>query len=216
MNALVLSVSVIATSMRLITSLTLENGSDVPRTVQSHLRYGQEDAIIQSRRRHLSDNYYNDAESYVDTNDNIYIDDDDRYDQNGSGSDSTLSTIVNEAETEMYTIYENPPSEWSLTEWKIFSAIVAVSLTILICCAAMCIRCCCGSDKSEKYEEPYKSFEEYSTCSSDDSTVGPARRNRRQMQNRPTRKQSKSEKVLSFDNEDKSPAYDKIMRLRSG
>lgn len=215
MNAGVLSVSAIATSMYLSTIMSLAHGAVGPHMAQHYLRHGQEDAIINSRKRYLADNDDDYTESYVD-DDDPYVDDGNSYYKNDSGT--TLSTIVNEAETEIYLIYENPPSEWSLTEWKIFSAIVALSLTILICCAAMCIRCCCGSETSEKYEEeePYKSFEDYSTCSSDDSSVGYSNRNQSRRQIRTSRNKSRPEKVLSFDNDDKSPGYDKIMRLRSG
>jgi len=179
-----------------------------PQQVQRHVRDRREDAnfII----RFLAYSYEDDDNPYND--DSIYDGDDLRV--------SKFDAFYAEATAEGYAIYENPPSEWTDTEWVIASSIFCLSLTIMICCCLTCHRECCGSD-GDRYDEGYKSFETYSTGgSSDNSTVeSPRSRTRRQRRRNSGRSRQSTNSGNRNRNRsqsnDSGDGYDKIMELRS-
>lgn len=181
--------------------------------VQHFLRQDRQDVDMKLIKRKLSDS--------SSTNDDAYIDDGDDYEVEND-AETGIGYVIHKAEGEMYEIYKNPPSEWSMTEWKFFAVLVTITLAILVCCAAACIRCCCGGSESER-DDSYKNFEDYSTCSSDGSRASDAslvdagRRNKNyKADSNKGQPHSKKDKLLSFDTDDSSVGYDKIMRLRSG
>jgi len=207
MNRGVLCILVMASRFLLVMSSSMKDGI----VVQHFLRQDRQDVDIKLIKRKLSGS----------SNDDAYIDDTDDYEEENS-AETRIGYVINEAEAEMYAIYKNPPSEWSMTEWKVFAVLVTIILAILVCCAAACIRCCCRGSGSER-DDSYKNFEDYSTCSSDVSRVSDAslvdavRRNKNyKVDSNKGQPHSKKDKLLSFDTDDSSVGYDKIMRLRSG
>jgi len=194
-------------ALRLVPTSARQGNDDisVPELVQSNLRHGQDNVIAESIVRNLED--FDDGSNLYD--DNPYVTYYDNYDEG-------YSNIVNQAQTEIQTMYDSSPSEWSMTEWEIFSSIFAFTLAILICCTVCAIRCCSIVER----DDAYKSFDDRTQYSSDGSMGNVLAHSTRSRQVTTLGSTSRSlsnstkESLISYDST-VSGASDKIMSARS-
>lgn len=105
-----------------------------------------------------------------------------------------ISALEAQAEESVYKLYESSPGQWTSGQWILVSAVLAVTLGMVICACFCCSSCCGRGEKKSRKGREYD-FDDYTSI---DSRRGSF--------------MTKGSESTDFDD---NATYDTIMRLRS-